>query len=959
MGKPNKSRKKAAVKPLRQRPAEHHEGGCESVNVLPIGIRSDSNAAANLAASLPPCVQQLRESTEYAVLEDACSDVALFALQAKRNEAFLREGVPQRLTQLLLFTPPYAAEATTEEGNTDNRGKGEEAGDGTPQLRKDILYVQLAAADALRSLVTNSEQDRVVDALTGIGVVDPVSGLSFAEGLAALVREDWSRVQEARRRMTPNDWMEVFLEENDAGGDDAADGAAAQLHPHEQQPQQQHELARRRRGAGNTRNIYFTLLRHLEEVLALAGVCVEANEVCAATFSDASVLCLLLDVLRVATTTTWETLLHPSARYFADDTEGVATSATAATTTTATASDAVLAMRAYKRREAALLASLAVSTSEVLLLLSPENPSLTHLLTTAVESAPSASSSSSTSSAAASPGVTAEQRSFLRTAVDAVDLRAWLAEKPPAEVQLQERFSDAALPGFVGPLHTPVALERERVLYTLLRVTLSMQGMLLHVAPVTANVQRVLPLLCDALLKVSLPMHVWCGLLPILMDTCEVGDEELRSAVTLLAMQRLRSTQSAVRLLHVVANVVGEQSDARRSAEQDDEAAFAANPLTTLLQSSSVFYAFGLLLKDVLWISQRDGGEGSSGGTDVVTQQAQQRALRAEAASNAAATELQMVLLSTEVNVWEVASTLLLMLPVASLGDPSRTWRALMLAVQHRYELHLNAAAAAAAFTAAEQRHQQEQMDRTMPANIAQHSANAHQLIWLQLESLGQMLWTMQRKQSKAYSGDGLVVAATAAASHNDVQATAADVDVLVRISWESAASASLKQACVGAVGLLCASMQEPEAVATATRFALAVVANGGPSVTFHRKLMEAFNGLVAANVPVDAAARRQWMQQLSVVDAAATVRSEAANTLVDLFLDERYDAAVYWPFGVQESLKNFALQLAAYVRRRAQLDAATQRKLGVSMATPEAEQWAELLENLDGFLDYKARHKR
>lgn len=918
MGKPTSNQKrKGGVKSLRQRPADHSTSNNSDDAANGVDVPVTLSSAAHLT-HLPPCVQQLQSATDYAILEDACSDIAHFALQAKHNEAFLHAGVPQRLTHLLLFTSPYA--------ETHQNHSGAEAA-AAPQPHKGVLYLQIAACEALRSLVTNSEQDRVVDALTGTGVVDPTSGATFADGLAALVRDDWTRVQTARRGMTPADWMEVYHEGNDGedGAEDTSNAAENVVADGAENvpaagPQQQH-----RRRAEGTRNVYFTLLRHLEEVLALAGACVEASEACAAAFAHPTVLCLLLEVLRVSTTTTWETLLHPSGSYFT------------AETAVPNAGETVLAMRAYKRREACLLAALAVSASDVLLLLSPENPSLAHLLT-AADGTP----------AGAATEMTPEQRGFLNTAVDAVDLRSWLAEKPTAQEQLQERFSDAALPAFVGPQHTVVALERERVLYLLLRSTLALQGMLLHVAPAAANLQRVLPLLCAALEKVSLPMHVWCGVLPILMDTCEYGDEDVKSAVTTLAAHRLRSTQSAVRLLHVVVNAVGEHNDARVSAEHDDEAAFAVNPLAPLLQSGTLFYAFGLLLKDVLWMSQTaDGGAASaSGHTDVVARQAQQRALRAEASSNAAAAELQMVLLSTEVNVWEVASTLLLMLPVASLGDPSLTWRALMWAVQHRYQLHLDAAAAAA-----ESLHYAEESAVTAThVNIIQHSASAHQLIWMQLESLVQMLWTVQRKQAKTYGG--------ALASHNDVQATSADVDVLVRVSWEATASAPLKQACVGAVGLLCASMQLADAIATATRFALAVAANGGPQPTFQKTLIEALTGLVSATAPTDPVERRLWMQQLAVVDAAATVRSEAANTLVDLYLDERYDAAVYWPLGVQEGLKTCRQQLAAYVKRRAQLDKETKRKYHLSTETPDAEQWAEVLENLEGFLPYKASNK-
>ncbi|KAG5512041.1 hypothetical protein GH5_07995 [Leishmania sp. Ghana 2012 LV757] len=935
MGKANLRRRHKASSKSRPR---HHDDIAE-VEVEDVADNVVLKATAQHHLSIPPCVQQLRESREYTVLEDACNDVAHFALQPRHNDAFLGEAVPQRLVQLLILPPYELTQPTTPPDAPPVVASSTSPAAATareePQPHKGILYMQISAAEALRSLVVNSEQDRVIDALTSAGV-GVASGKSFAEGLACLVRADWQRVQQARRRMTPEDWMEVYhegSEEEVGGGEAAGEGEAAPAAA---------TTGRRRRQAGSTRNLYFTLLRHLEEVLVLASVCVEASEACAEALADEAALLLLLDILRVATTTTWETLLHPSAQYYADEAQ------------VPVARETVLAMRAYKRREARLLASVAVGTADVLLLLSPESQSLAQVLTrsSGVNGATvSASSSSPPSAVGGSAAISAEQMAFLNTALDAVDLRAWLAEKPAVEVQLQERFSDAALPSFLGSQHTVLAMERERVLYDLLRATLAVQGMLLHVAPVAANLQRVLPLLNDTLHKVSLPMHVWRGVLPLLTRTCECADDDVRTAATTLTIHRLRCTQSAVRLLHVMVNAVGEKNDTERY--EDDEAAFAANPLGALLQSGGLFYAFGLLLKDVLWMSPNsDAGGNAAAGVDstdlvathdVMTLQAQQRALRTKASANAAATEMQMVLLATEVNVWEVASTLLLMLPVASLGCPALTWRALMRAVLSRYELHLSAASAEAL----------EEESRSAHANILQHSAGTHQLLWMQLESLGQMLWTMQRKQSNANGGSAALTAC------NHVQATSVDVDLLIRVSWEASASTLLKQSCVGTVGLLCASMQSAEAVATAARFALAVVANGGPAAASSgKKLLDVYTQLVPSKVPECPAERRVWLQQLALADAAATVRCEAANAVMDLFLDERYDSTVYWQLGVQDSLSIFKTQLAGYVKQRQQLDKAAKRSRHFSTETPEAEQWSEVLDNLCGFIDYKARHR-
>ncbi|KAK7198385.1 hypothetical protein NESM_000797900 [Novymonas esmeraldas] len=869
--------------------------------------------AALPPTSLAPCVRQLRESTDYSALEEACGDVAHFGLQSRHHSAFVAAAVPQRLAQLLLATSPY-------DTTTAARSDAATAAGTVPEPHRGVLYMQVAAAEALRSLITNSEQDLVVDLLTSADV-EAVCGGSFTDGLVRLLHADWNHILVARRSTTPEDWMQVYTGDDD---DAAAVAATADV---EATPAEATTAHRRR---GNSCNVYFTLLRHLEEVLVLTASCVEASEACAEAVSQPAALLLLLDVLRSATTTTWETLLHPSANYYLAE----------STSTAAVTSETVLAMRAYKRREADLLASLAVSVGDVLLLLSPENPMLAHVFT-------GAGAGGGGGGASASMVASAEQRAFLNTAVDAVDLRAWLAGKPTIEAQLQERLSDgAALPSFLGPQHSAMALERERVLHDLLRATLHLHGMLLHIAPVADNIQRVLPLLSDALHKVSLPMRVWCGVLPLLMGTAECADDEVRVAATRLATHRLRSTQSAVRLLCVVVNAIGEKNNSELHG--DDEAAFAANPLAALLQSGSLLYAVGLLLKDVLWMSpyiDADVEGGVSSPSDVMARQ--QRALRAEASTNAAAAEVQMVLLSTEVNVWEVASTLLLMLPVESLGEPALTWRAIQHAVRSRYGLHLDAVAAEAADEGGEVR----------ASSIIQCSPSTHRLLWMQLEALGQMLWTLQRKQAKAHAN----AAGGAAVPFNHVQATAADVDLLVRLSWETPASALLKQSCVGAVGLLCASMQDADAVATATRFALAVALNGGSAtaaVVTGRTLLDIYAQLVPAATPTLAAEQRGWLQQLAVVDSVATVRCEAANTLVDLFLDERYDTSVYWPLGVQDVLRGFAAQLTAYVKRRQQLNKETRRRGLVSTETPDAEQWAELLDNLGGFLAYKAQHK-
>eukprot|EP00331_Platyophrya_macrostoma_P015398 CAMPEP_0176473196 /NCGR_PEP_ID=MMETSP0127-20121128/42165_1 /TAXON_ID=938130 /ORGANISM="Platyophrya macrostoma, Strain WH" /LENGTH=666 /DNA_ID=CAMNT_0017868151 /DNA_START=17 /DNA_END=2014 /DNA_ORIENTATION=+ len=339
----------------------------------------------------------------------------------------------------------------------------------------------------------------------------------------------------------------------------------------------------------------------------------------------------------------------------------------------------------------------------------------------------------------------------------------------------------------------------------LLRLCVALAGTLVNCAPNEQNATRVLPIINYAL--TALPFKEWCRVLPLLSEDCNLADE-VRTLAVSQSTDRLRSLQAAVDLLGTIVSFVCEA----HHDEEDDEVAFMQNPHAALLSNSGVFSNVGEVIKDLL---------------QPFPDATCMRALR-EATPKGDASTLQHLFLSVEVGVFGLASTLLMMLPVASLGPFNVVWRAIVSALQRRYEL---ATADAESLT------------------IATESPAALNLLFLQLESLAEMSWTVQRKDTSGAS---------------EVQPQ--DLDVFTRLAWSPKASAETKIFSVGTVS--CVGMRyrstSIEAMTACSRFC---------------------NGML--------------------VDEATTVdvRAEAANSLMDLFDNEAYDETLYVPLGLHASL--------------------------------------------------------
>lgn len=842
---------------------------------------------------LPGCAQRLLQSSDYGEIEEACGDISFFALQPKQHAILVRSCVPQRLGSLLLQAPM--------DSNADT-----ESGVAAASVHRGIVYMQVAAAEALRNVLTNSQKgcDEVMDALITYDA-------DFSVHLVRAVVATWGLVSQAQQLTGPLEWSAVSAAEQELAQeeDNALEAAVVESSAHvdttmatDVTPPPSHRPPRR----PSASSTYLALLRLLEELLQLASVCIEAKERITAEFSNPEAVFVLLSILETTMTGAWTNLEDPL-RYF-DAAAGI---------------DSVqdTAMRHYKQEETRLLAATACAASDALHTLSSDNAALSQLLSGNVA-----------------------QKGFLNQVVEATALRRWLAAEPTT---LSEACQAALQAG------TAMPLAAQCVYYQLLRATLGVQGTLQNSVAVPASLSRVLPLGVDILQRV-LPMQLWRETVPLLMEDCDVA-EPIRAAAVHMASLRLRCVHAAVRLFSAAVDAICE----RNGTHDDDEVAFSRNPVATALYESNALYSFGVLLRDVLWLQQTNEAAAVEGSPVDVMRSRDQRLLRGAALSNTEVTTLQFTILSTEVAVWGVASTLLMMVPAVSLGDPASIWRAMVCAVQNRYNL-LTAAALSEQQDEDVACGQPTNQDHSARAayNIVTHSSAARQLVLMQLESLTQMLWTLQRKQSKQMGG--------VLQSMNALQAVPGDVDLLIRLSWESLVDGvpTLRQACVGAVGHLCCSLQTEEAITVATRYALAVLTRGGgngslvqPDPSQVVPLSELGESVVMTSAPTQKTTRQIWLASLSHVDVVVSTRVEAANVLMDLFLDERYDTSVYIPLQVHAALMQFAPQLKAYMKRRVQVAKELRKNYRLVVDAEDLLQWEEVEENLGGFLAYKASH--
>ncbi|EAN81380.1 hypothetical protein, conserved, partial [Trypanosoma cruzi] len=584
----------------------------------------DGSTATRHVPPAPPCVAKLN-AQHWHVLEEGCADVAAFALRPSQHAQLLACAVPQRLVEIL-FTAPSSV-GQSQEGDCSNSGHAPR------QPHSGGFYLQTAAAEALRNLVVNSAEDAVVDVLAASTFPTSDSGqqsqlqqeqgegrrIGFREGLVTLLMSAWDTVQKTRRE-APLAPPAVVSKNEDVGA-------------------MSNEEERVTEGCGANEDLlhapFMIACRALEEVLQLIAVCVEGSENIAEAFSAPGVLHALLSLLETTTGVVWETLQHPALLYEPPvERRGV------------------MWLRQYKRREAELLAAVAVAASEVLHLLSDENEVLASLLQ--------------------SSEVMAPHQAFLTRSLDATAILAWLraessfiSSAPPhaAAVAAESETKDTEEEKEDAML---LSTGRQNIFYQLCEVSLHVQGTLMNSAPNTTNAARVLPLVV-AVLDAHLPHDEWRRTVPLLLQGCALREEH-RAVLICRALWRLRCDQAAVNVLHAVVNAICSLNE----ADADDETAFQRNPHSTLLYGTNAMYVVGKLMKDALRlptdangnknnnniIKNEDNTHVSSfdpvnGGDDVVVE----RALRAAAGTSGTGgliTKLQLLVLSNEVGVWSL-----------------------------------------------------------------------------------------------------------------------------------------------------------------------------------------------------------------------------------------------------------------------------------------------------------------
>eukprot|EP00796_Vickermania_ingenoplastis_P008448 gene8448-5926_t len=631
-----------------------------------------------------------------------------------------------------------------------------------------------------------------------------------------------------------------------------------------------------------TIRLYFTLLHLHEQLLRLADVSADGCEAVAAAFSTPPAAAALLQQLEDTTTTAWTAVQR----------EPLCTGD---------------ASSAFLQQEAGLHAHVAAAVADALQTLSADNPGLAACFTCLVPEG------------AESSGVTPRQKGWLDQLVNGSSHLEWLQAQP----------TELAVPHEGG--HR-LELERLCVVHQLLHSTLAVQAMLVNLFPSAENVRRVLPLTVQVLSTFK-PIRQWRHALPFLQASCGL-EEEARAGIVRLTTGRLRCAKTAIEVLNsCVAFICEGNADG-----VEDEVGFGKNPLAAVLFETNALHVFGSVLKDALWLSEEDPA-----GDLNVLRSGEQRALRLAAQSNSEVTTMQFVILSTEVGVWNLASSLLLMVAAESLGETPAIWRAMISAVQNRSELLRLAYLADAAHAAAPQ---PSSTPEALVHSVATESPAARHLLWLQIKALVQILWTLGRKQSNS---QGTYFAA------NFLGAVPADVDLLTRLAWEKECPPAVTQACVAAVGFICCSFQTSEAAAVAARFASAILQNAGGAVP----LSDLEGGVLRTGMPTTPKERQTWLARLQRADTWVDTRCEAANTLIDMFSDERYDTDVYLPLNQQRVLINFHQQLRPHLGARQRVAKELWKNYRVEAPPIRIDWWAEVDENLEGFISYKKQNTR
>jgi hypothetical protein len=382
---------------------------------------------------------------------------------------------------------------------------------------------------------------------------------------------------------------------------------------------------------------------------------------------------------------------------------------------------------------------------------------------------------------------------------------------------------------------------------SLQRVAMNLCGALINCFPTVANVAQVLPLIRAGVDMA--PVDAVVRAVPLFSSECKL-DEAVRGAGVAQALDRFRVMQASLDVLGTCVALLCEGHD----EERDDEAEFAANPSAALLLSSGVVEALvaraGEQLMHLHDVLSRSSLRDPSHGGDVTT--------------------LQSTFTSVEVGVFSVVSSLMMLTPLSNFGSVQAMWDMVVAAIATRHELL-----------------------------EAEESADAPWIghVVLQIESLAEMAWTVQRKVAAG------------------VATTPAQLDVFTRCAWHGETTDAAKTSFIGAVGRIGAHAADAAGNYACGNFCVKTLSHAAARGGEHTE-----------------------------------VAAEAADVLMDIYADERFDASAYAPLQVGGALRALLPVLQAHI---ASLKGA---RRGSQMAMLR-EHFREIADNVGGFLQYKAQH--
>ena len=392
-----------------------------------------------------------------------------------------------------------------------------------------------------------------------------------------------------------------------------------------------------------------------------------------------------------------------------------------------------------------------------------------------------------------------------------------------------------ALNSLTSPNDVPISPQ-------LLTIRLHLCGVLLNVSANAANAQRIVPFITAGL--EHLPYVEVSRSVPFLSDDCQAV-ESLRIAAVEQCQERLRALQASLDIASQLLSWICSQEHHGGSEDEDDEVAFARNPNALIFVASLIPTKILALLSNVF------------APLDVVT-----GAALFQPSENAHLTSIQHLVLSSEVGLFSLASSLLMVVPVSSIGICDQIYRAAMNALRQRLEL--------------------------LSEPLATSSSFSRSQLCYQMESLAEICWTVQRKDDDLAEG-GTVVPMQS------------DLDVFSRLAWESGLSRETLLCIIGNVSLIGRKHHtSPEVLAACGKFVLACLAR---CVT-----------VVAGAHDEDAV-----LDQLEL-------QAEAANGLIDMFSFDECDATVYIPLGVHGQLLALLPVLKRAVQQMKRASAASPR---------------------------------